>query len=64
MTKVLEGFLIVNVGGLFVFSVGSALGVLWFRMTRGALEKDTVLFILQIFGGIWAAMDVLYFIVK
>lgn len=64
MTKVLEGFLIVNVGGLFVFSVGSALGVLWFRMTRGALEKDTVLFILKIFGGIWAAMDVLYFIVK
>lgn len=64
MSKVLENFLIINVGGLFVFIVGLAIGLLWFRAMRDPLEKDTVIFIAKIFLGIWAAMDVLYFVMK
>jgi hypothetical protein len=64
VSKVLENFLIINVGGLFVFIVGLAIGLLWFRAMRDPLEKDTVIFIAKIFLGIWAAMDVLYFVMK
>ena len=64
VSKFLETFLIINVGGLFVFVVGLAIGLLWFRAMRDPLEKDTVIFIAKIFLGIWAAMDVLYFVVK
>jgi hypothetical protein len=64
LSKFSEDFLIINICGLFVFVVGSALGLLWFRTMRDPLEKDTILFITKIFLGIWAAMDVLYFIVK
>ena len=64
MSKLFENFLIVNVCGLFVFVVGLAIGLLWFRAMRDPLEKDTVVFIAKIFLGIWAAMDVLYFVIK
>ena len=64
LSKFLETFLIINIGGVFVFVIGSAIGLLWFRAMRDPLEKSTVLFIIKIFLGIWAAMDVLYFIVR
>jgi len=64
LSKTLEDLLIINIGGLGVFVVGTLLVLLWFRAMRDPLEKDTIWFIAKIFLAIWALGNVMFFIVK
>ena len=45
--------------------VGSLIGILWFRITsRAPLEKDTILFIIKLFGAISVALIIVMLIYR
>jgi hypothetical protein len=64
VSKTLEQLLMINIVMAGVFVVGTALALLWGRTVGGAVDRDEKLFIVKMFAAIWAATNVMYFIMR
>ena len=65
MGQTIHQLIIIVIGCLGLAVVGSAIGILWYRITSpGPLERDTVLFNMKMFFGIGASGIVMFLIVK
>jgi hypothetical protein len=65
VSKDFQDALIVVLGMAGLGTVGSGIGILWYRIVApSSLSRDTVLFILKLFFGIGACGTLAYFLFK
>ena len=63
MGRMFEQILIINIIGFGVAAVGLVLAILWGRIW-GPVDRDTRMFLVKMFLAIWAAGNVLFFIMR
>jgi hypothetical protein len=64
VSKLAEGFIIINIIGCGLFAVGTAIGLLWFRLMGDPLDKNTIWLIAKIFFAVWVGMNIFYLIAR